>query len=123
MNNRRDFMKFFGVGAVVAPVIGGLASNIGAQAKILVPPTVEIIAPPKLVKCAQLPYDEILTINVEAFTRSGKRYHIECSGIQMSSSVRHSAAHVSRSNPLGYPTEWETTLKLTGAPPEIVEAS
>lgn len=44
--NRRDLLKFFGAGAVIAPVIGGVASAT-QHARLIEEPKVEIAAPPK----------------------------------------------------------------------------
>jgi hypothetical protein len=46
MINRRDLLKFFTAGSIIAPVIGGVASAT-EHAVIIEAPKVEIAAPPK----------------------------------------------------------------------------
>jgi hypothetical protein len=75
MANRRDFLKLFSAGAVVAPVLNGLALSTSAQARIIEPPKIEIIPPPELV-LAPMPSDEIVQVDVNIRTKSGNRYHI-----------------------------------------------
>ena len=82
--NRRDLMKLFGVGAIVAPVIGGLASNVSAQARILEPAKFEIINPPELVVTNEMPTGKILKIHVDILTDDGGRHHMDCTAISNS---------------------------------------
>src|SRR5215510_4263754 len=49
MTDRRGFLKLFGAGAMVAPVVAGMATNTGAMARLIEEPKVEIIPPPELV--------------------------------------------------------------------------
>lgn len=42
MESRRDFLKLFGVGAAIVPIIGGVPS-LAAEAKIISPPKVELV--------------------------------------------------------------------------------
>ena len=54
MNNRRDFLKFFGVGAVVVPLIEGMPSTQN-QAVIIEPPKLEIPKPPDISLVSAMP--------------------------------------------------------------------
>lgn len=45
MLNRRDLMKYFGAGAIVMPVVGGIIEQ-DATARIIQPPTVELASAP-----------------------------------------------------------------------------
>lgn len=49
--NRRDILKFFGVGATIAPVLGETA-KLDAKALIIEPPKVELIEAPKVLECS-----------------------------------------------------------------------
>lgn len=46
--NRRDLLKFFSAGAVIAPVVNGLTLE-SERVKLITTPTVEIVEPPKIV--------------------------------------------------------------------------
>ncbi len=83
--NRRDLMKLFGVGAVVAPVINGLANNVGAQARIIEPAKVEIIEPSEIIVTDQMPTGKILKIHVDILSDDGTRHHMDC--ISLSHSI------------------------------------
>jgi hypothetical protein len=54
MNNRRDFLKFFGIGATVIPLIEGMPSTQN-QAVIILPPTLEIPEPPQISLVSEMP--------------------------------------------------------------------
>lgn len=47
MNNRRDFLKYFGIGASIIPVVNGMP-NPEAEAKLIAVPQVELPPSPQL---------------------------------------------------------------------------
>ena len=101
--NRRDLLKLFGAGAIVAPVIGGLATNITAQARIIKQPEIELIEPLAIEICEELPFTRIMKISVDIVDELGERYHMDCAGI--------------REETLAIGEKWVTSLKLiTDAP-------
>lgn len=79
--NRRDLLKLFGVGAVVAPVLGDLASPVTAMAKIVEPPKVELIEP-KLISMNEqakmlIDQNKIAKVRVTTEMESGIVYEFE----------------------------------------------
>src|SRR5438128_32819 len=50
--DRRSFLKLFGIGAVVAPVVGGVMVQ-SSQALIVEPPKVEAIEAPPLIEASR----------------------------------------------------------------------
>lgn len=117
--NRRDWLKLFSAGAVVAPVLNGMALSTGAQARIIEPPKLEIIPPPKLVAAA-IPSEEILQVDVNILTKSGARYFIAASCISMDQRLRREG-HPLGNMPSRIPGHsWECSLRVVGDPPQIV---
>lgn len=78
MNSRRDLLKLFGVGALVAPVIKGIPS-VESVALIVTPPTIEIPPPPKVQAFAAMP--DFMDSDVVVFARdrkTGSVMRMEC---------------------------------------------
>ena len=69
MNNRRDFLKFFGVGAVVVPLIEGMPSTEN-QAMIIYPPKIEISKPSDVILVDHI--FKFGKVNVTVFVRDQK---------------------------------------------------
>lgn len=51
--NRRDLLKFFGAGSIIAPVVAG-APQLGEQAMLLAEPKIHVPEPPKVVTASFL---------------------------------------------------------------------
>ncbi len=94
--NRRELLQLFGVGAVVAPVIGGLVSSVSAQARIIEPAKVEIIEAPELMICEDLPWGKVAKIHVDILIDTGERYHMDCQSISQSVEWYGNPAHRQR---------------------------
>ena len=82
MNGRRDFLKLFGVGAVVVTVIGGVPS---ADAAVIVePPKVELPESPKILSASAMPYFGNSDVVMYAKDRNtGVTTRVECRAFLM----------------------------------------
>lgn len=74
--DRRSFLKFFGVGATIAPVVGGLV-NHEAQATLIEQPHVKILEPPHIEAVSALDgeYDARVILRSRSY---GKTFQFEC---------------------------------------------
>lgn len=57
MFNRRDLLKLFGAGTVIAPVVDGLTSE-SARATLIEVPKIEIAEPPAVVLASEIEYGD-----------------------------------------------------------------
>lgn len=83
MNNRRDFLRFFGVGATVVPLIEGMPSTEN-QAVILVPPAIEIPKPSEISVVSGIP--DFGACDVVVFLRDQRTRavtRLDCTGFVM----------------------------------------
>lgn len=78
--NRRDILKLFGAGAIIAPV----AASEPVQALVLEPPKVELIEP-KVIPAAPgtVPWLGSETVGIDVYLRkaNGTVYSMKCEGV------------------------------------------
>lgn len=79
-SNRRDFLKYFGIGATVAPVIAGIPSAEN-HAVIVSPPAVELAKTPDIITVPSMPdfgLSELVVFLKDKKTQQVTRIDAEC---------------------------------------------
>lgn len=73
--NRRDILKFFGAGTVIAPIVGAAPA-----ARLIEPPAVEIIKPQDLVVIPQK-LSDVVRVSVALEFRDGTTRRLQSTGV------------------------------------------
>ncbi len=115
--NRRDLLKFFGAGTVVAPVVEGVALATD-HARLIQPAQVEVV---QAMWDVVNPYEHLTAreeLDVTVFMRgkkSGKVTRMDCSVymIRASSELMNVTHHIDQFKRL-IPVQWNCTLEITG---------
>lgn len=111
--NRRDLIKFFGAGAVVAPLVNGMPQG---EAIIVKPPVVELPPEPKVLPVsAFMGMDEMEVVVFMRNPRLKEAWRMDCTAFI--SSMRTNPIEITSwtdSRPHFLPGPAEITLQITG---------
>lgn len=91
MSDRRSFLKAFGIGTVIVPVIGGIP-EAGVRATLIEVPKVEIVSPAALSGESDLIHlmrNGLADLHVWMRTKDGKAFHIEVETLVTDMEIEH----------------------------------